>query len=67
MRGQRIELTLRQDHFAGVGDLLLFGAVLDSFFGGYSSLNTFIQLAVKEGITGEIYLWPARLGERPLI
>ena len=67
MRGQRIELILRQDHFASTGDLLLFGAMMDSFFGVYSSMNTFIQFTVKESITGETYIWPARLGERPLI
>lgn len=67
MRGREIRLNLRQDHFAGVGDLFLFGSVLDHFLGLYASLNTFTQLTVKEALKGEVYQWPPRIGEHPLI
>jgi len=33
MRGQEVEIRLRQDHFAGPGDMYLFGCVLDHFLG----------------------------------
>jgi len=67
LRGQTLELTARQDHFASMGDVYLFSAVLDAFFGVYSSINTFTQLNLKESLSGESFLWPARLGDRPLI
>jgi len=67
VRGQEITLTVRQDHFAGLGDLLIFGAVMDRFLGEYSSMNTFTRLEIKETVSGETYVWPERLGDRPLI
>jgi type VI secretion system protein ImpG len=67
MRGQEIHLHLRQDQFAGQGDMFLFASVLDQFLGGYGSINTFTQLTVKEVLKGDLYQWPARLGNHPLI
>ncbi len=67
MRGQEIDLKLRQEKFASPGDMYLFGSVLDHFLGNYASLNHFIQLKVEEVAKGEIYQWPARIGDHPLI
>jgi type VI secretion system protein ImpG len=67
MRGQEVRLKLRQDHFAGPGDLFLFGCVLDYFLGAYASVNTYTQLFVDEIVKGDTYRWPARVGDRPLI
>jgi type VI secretion system protein ImpG len=67
MRGQQVRLKLRQDHFAGPGDLYLFGSVLDYFLGVYASLNTYTQLFVDESLKGETYQWPVRTGDRHLI
>ncbi|MCP4745881.1 MAG: type VI secretion system baseplate subunit TssF [Desulfobacteraceae bacterium] len=67
MRGQEIHLDIRSDHFAGLGDLYLFSSVLDHFLGSYASLNSFTRLYVKETLKGEVYQWPARLGDHPLI
>jgi len=67
MRGQEIKLKMRQDHFASQGDLFLFGCVLDHFLGGYASLNTFTNLIIQEVLKGDLYQWPARLGNHPLI
>jgi len=67
IRGQKIEMTARQDHFASLGDLYLFASVLDLFLGVYSSMNTFIQFEIKDSISGETFLWPDRIGDRPLI
>lgn len=66
-RGQAIELTARGDHFAGPGDLYIFGSVLDLFLGVYSSLNVFTQFSLKESLSGETTRWPARIGRRPLL
>ncbi len=67
MRGQVLEMSCRQDHFAGLGGLYLFGSVLDLFFGVYASMNTFTQFRIKDTISGETLLWPARMGDRALI
>ncbi len=68
MRGQEIRLKLRGDHFAGPGDLFLFGCVLDCFLGVYASINTYIQLFVEDTRKrGGYYQWPARVGEHPLL
>lgn len=66
MRGQKIKIKLRKDNFASLGDMFLFGSVIDYFLGVYSSMNCFTQLAVEESITGETYSWPPRIGDRPL-
>jgi type VI secretion system protein ImpG len=67
MRGREIKLEARHDHFAGHGDLFLFGSVLDSFLGAYATINTFTRFLLKEMVTGEIYQWPAKLGDHPLL
>ena len=67
MRGQSISMTASRDNYAGVGDLYLFGSIMDRLFGVYGSVNCFTQFTLKESITGETIVWPARLGEKPLI
>ncbi|MDJ0816757.1 MAG: type VI secretion system baseplate subunit TssF [Desulfobacterales bacterium] len=67
MRGREIHLDMRQDHFAGLGDLFLFGSILDCFLGLYASINTYTRLTIKEVMKGDTYQWPERLGEHPLI
>ena len=67
MRGQEVRMKLRQDSFASLGDMFLFGSVMDYFIGVYSSMNSFTQFIVEESITGEKYSWPPRIGDRYLI
>ena len=67
MRGREIMLSARNDHFASQGDLYLFGCVLDYFLGAYASMNSFTTLKLKEVLRGDLYQWPPRIGERPLI
>jgi len=67
IRGQNLEMTSRQDHFAGPGDFFLFGAVMDLFFGVYSSINTFTRFSLNDSVTGETFVWPVRMGDRTLI
>ncbi len=66
MKGRDIGIRVRQDHFAGVGDLYLFGCVLDNFFGRYASLNTFTRLTINESMRGGSLQWPTRLGRHLL-
>ncbi|OGP80587.1 MAG: type VI secretion system protein ImpG [Deltaproteobacteria bacterium RBG_16_49_23] len=67
MRGQEIELKMRQEKFASQGDMYLFGSILDHFLGNYASVNHFTRLTLQEVMKGDIYQWPARLGDHPLI
>jgi type VI secretion system protein ImpG len=67
MRGQEIKMKMHQDHFASQGDLFLFGSVLDYFLGCYASINTYTRMIIEDVLKGDVYQWPARLGDRPLI
>jgi type VI secretion system protein ImpG len=67
MRGLDVRLRIRQDHFVGPGDLYLFGCIMDYFIGNYASINTFTRLSILEAIRGEVYQWPARIGQHPLL
>lgn len=68
MRGGReINIKARQDHFSGPGDLYLFGCILDHFLGSYASINTFTRLVIEDVVKGDIYRWPERVGDHPLI
>jgi type VI secretion system protein ImpG len=62
MRGREIRITMRQDHFAGAGDMYLFGCMLDRFLGGYAATNTYTRLTFNETTRGVIYRWKTRLG-----
>ena len=64
--GRDILVRVRQDHFAGSGDLYLFGCILDQFLGRYASLNNFTRLEFSETLRGGICQWPVRLGNQPL-
>jgi type VI secretion system protein ImpG len=67
MRGMEVRMEARQDHFSSVGDLYLFGSILDFFLGSYASMNTFTRFSVKEMLKGDIFQWPARVGDRLLL
>ncbi|OYV75089.1 MAG: hypothetical protein B7Z74_01465 [Deltaproteobacteria bacterium 21-66-5] len=47
--------------------MFLFGCVLDHFLGCYASINHFTRTTVREVMKGDVYRWPARIGNRPLI
>lgn len=67
MRGQSLTLRIKSDHFASDGDLYLFGTVLHNFFSSYASLNSFTRFRVEEVLKGDVYSWPEKIGDRPLI
>lgn len=67
MRGQEIKIRTSLDHFAGQGDLYLFGSILDYFMGSYASINTYTRLVFNEVIKGKDIKWPARIGDRLLV
>lgn len=65
--GIAVELGLDEDHFTSTGDLWLFAAVLDELFGQFVSLNAFKRLIVRVTRYGEVFTFPARIGQRQLL
>ncbi len=65
--GREIRIKARSDHFPCPGDLYLFGSILDHFLGLYASINTFTKLVIEDVVKGDIYQWPERIGDHPLI
>lgn len=51
-RGVEVRVTVDEEGFVGTG-LHLFGAVVDRFLGLYVHLNSFVQLVLVSGRTGE--------------
>jgi len=67
LKGHKVKMGVRQDYFASLGDLYLFCSVIFRFLSSYTSLNTFVELEVKEKITGESLKWAPILGNKKLI
>lgn len=66
VRGLEVTLVLSQSHFAGMGDVALFGTVMSRFFGMYSTINSFTRLTLEETDSGEILCWEERMGRDAL-
>ncbi|NND58755.1 MAG: type VI secretion system baseplate subunit TssF [Gammaproteobacteria bacterium] len=62
-RGLQIELQCFESAFQGAG-VFLFGAVLDTFFARYVSMNSFTETVLSSDERGEIMRWPAKIGQR---
>ncbi|OIN51748.1 type VI secretion protein [Pseudomonas azotoformans] len=66
IRGLRIDLTIDPQGFLGEGEVFVFASVLNEFFALYASLNAFHELRVIS-TQGDVYLWPPRMGQQPLL
>ncbi len=67
IRGLSIQMDMRESKFAGEGDLYLLASVLNEFFALYATINSFHQLVVRNIERGDVYQWPARIGQQPLL
>ena len=47
--------------------MFLFGSVLDVFLGNYAAINSFTRLTAEDTLHKERFVWPERLGDRPLL
>ena len=65
-RGLGIELEVDESGFEGQGIYLL-GAVLESFFSKYVSINSFTQLTLISPQRGKIHTWPPKIGGQPIL
>lgn len=67
IRGLKIQLGMTESRFASEGDLYLLASVLNEFFSLYASINSFHQLVVRNAERGEVYQWPVRIGQQPIL
>jgi type VI secretion system protein ImpG len=67
LHGQDIVITLDPNGFTGIGDMLLFSSVLDRLLAGYAAINNYTRLIVLDTRKKELFKWPPRLGDRPLL
>lgn len=66
VRGIEIKIGFDESFFEGTGCYVL-GAVLESFFAKYVTLNSFTETVIHSQQRGDIKRWPARSGRRVLI
>ncbi|MBF0527985.1 MAG: type VI secretion system baseplate subunit TssF [Deltaproteobacteria bacterium] len=67
VRGLSVDLTVNESKFSSQGELFLFSKVLSEFLTQYATINAFVRLTVKGTALGEVYSFPARLGEKTLL
>jgi type VI secretion system protein ImpG len=66
-RGLEVTVELDEEKFIGSG-VFLFAAVIEKFFGLYTSLNSFTQLVARTKQREDVFKrWPPRAGERILL
>ncbi len=67
LRGQRIFLDCDSTGFASLGEMYLFGGILEHILGHCAPLNTFIRLYMRDTLSGETFTWNPRLGSKALL
>ncbi|SDV47138.1 type VI secretion system baseplate subunit TssF [Chitinasiproducens palmae] len=67
LRGQHIRMRCELDHFAGIGDMYVFGSVIDRFLGAYASINSYTRFELEDIFSGEVFEWTPRLGQQALL
>lgn len=66
VRGLRVDLGIDPQGFLGQGEVFVFASVLNEFFALYASLNSYHELRVIS-TQGDVYLWPPRMGQQPVL
>lgn len=66
-RGVALTLDMKEDNFAGEGDLYLFSAVLNHFLNLYATVNCFTRLTVRGTQHAGVIEWPPMLGQQLLL
>lgn len=65
--GSHITLICDPDCFKCIGDMYLFGCMMDVFFGLNAPINTFTLLHLQNARTKEVWKWQPRLNNPSLI
>jgi type VI secretion system protein ImpG len=67
VRGQRTTIELDESGFAGLGEMFLFGCVLDELLAAHLTLNSFHELSIQSFPSKAEYAWTPRSGSQPLM
>ncbi len=67
LRGQAIDVRVNPANFSGIGDMYLFGALLDRLFASFASINCFTRFTLIDEVSEERYRFADRAGDRPLL
>lgn len=67
IRGIAVEVDVNEDNLGSEGEAYLFGTLLNEFFSQYVTLNAFSRFTLKALKRGEVYTWPARIGQRIIL
>ncbi len=65
IRGSEVTIEVDSEHFAGEGDLNLFGTVMSAFLSMYATMNSFVHLTVVSRPSGRRYAWTPHSGILP--
>ena len=64
VQGTRLEVDIEEKPFGSLGDLYLFGCVLDALFASFVTMNSFSELKVKTEPSRFEFVWPLRIGTK---
>ncbi len=64
IRGKRIMMDIDGSGFSSLGDLYLFGELLNYLFQQFADINSFVELQLNDLSTGEQLLWQPSLASR---
>jgi type VI secretion system protein ImpG len=67
LRGIAVEIDVNEDNLGSEGEAFLFGTLLNEFFSQYVTLNSFSRFTLKAVKRGEVYTWPAKIGQRNIL
>lgn len=67
MSGQKIHITMDSSGFTSLGEMFLFGTILEQVLNHFVTINTYTKLEIQDTVTGEIIKWAPRLGMKRLI
>lgn len=64
VQGTRLQVDVEERPFGSLGDLYLFGCVLDALFASFVTMNSFSELRFKTQPSQFEFIWPLRNGTR---
>jgi type VI secretion system protein ImpG len=67
VRGTCSTVELDESGFAGPGDALVFGSVIDEVLASRTAMNTFNELRLRLAPSGREYRWPPRSGQQQVL
>ena len=66
-RGLEIRLALNRDNYSSLGDLFLFGSMLEQYCAAHCSGHCFTRMVVEVTPAAMTFEWPMRMGRRVLL